>query len=386
MRTWIFALGLAGCGFSASPAGPGSIDGTVADAAIPVDSAPLDGKAMALCGGTLARVCVDPPSGPVALAAAINTSGGPPCAPYTSPTSTDACVIAGTAISLAAGTVTVTVTGTKPLILFATSGAITIDGTLDAASHRGGTTGPAAGAAVCRGARNPGTAALGGVLAGGGWGASLGAKGADGGDGYKANGFFDFHGTAPDLPTTTKLAGGCDAGDGGDAISNGGGRGRGGGAIELVALGSITITGTINASGAGGSGGKNGSGGGGGGAGGIIVLDAPAIAINGKCFANGGGGGEGASGASGGDGSDPAAPDGKASGGKGKSDGGGDGGDGGFGSTSPTAGKNGTQQDPGHGGDGAAGGGGGAIGIIKVYPTGSATGTIDPAHVSPPPS
>jgi hypothetical protein len=76
---------------------------------------------------------------------------------------------------------------------------------------------------------------------------------------------------------------------------------------EKFARGELTVAGVINASGAGGAGAAVSvdGGGGGGGAGGMIVLDAPQIALTGQVFANGAGGGEGADSVAGEPGQDP---------------------------------------------------------------------------------
>jgi hypothetical protein len=106
------------------------------------------------------------------------------------------------------------------------------------------------------------------------------------------------------LPMTLEpLQGGSGGGRGsaGGAASSAVG-GGGGGALQISALGTLTVSGTINAGGAGGSGGPGSSSdagaGGGGGSGGAILLEAPMVTITAAAIlaANGGGGGGGGGG------------------------------------------------------------------------------------------
>lgn len=311
----------------------------------------------ASCYGTgLVRACfAAPPSGARTVDAAINTDTSNLC-------DTDArnsawCVIAGSTISVQG---TVLVTGSKPLVLLATQ-SIDVTGTLDAASHRGGTTGPAANAAGCNAGTPAGTS-------GGGAGGSFGARGGAGGGtaGSATNG-----GVSGNAITPTVAHGGC-AGQNGNGGSAGV-AGAGGGAVYLIAESTITIAGVINASGAGGTNGvMSASGGGGGGSGGLIGLDAPTVTNNGLIFANGGGGGEGSgqttAGAPGGD---PVAGAGGTGGGN-LSTNGGNGG----------AGQGGATATPGDGGNGTAtgggGGGGGGVGVIRDDRGAISGGTVSP--------
>lgn len=102
------------------------------------------------------------------------------------------------------------------------------------------------------------------------------------------------------------LQGGSGGGRGspGTAVSGASG-GGGGGALQITALGSLEITGTINAGGAGGEGGPasatDAGAGGGGGSGGALLFESPSVMISDKAIltANGGGGGGGGSGTNG---------------------------------------------------------------------------------------
>jgi len=272
----------------------------------------------------------------------IDTTSGSECAPE----ATAWCVVAASAITIT-GTGTLGAQGTRPLVLLSMS-TITIAGTLDVASHIATLqdAGPGANATACL----EGTAA---ADRGGGWGGSLGTRGGNGGGVTGA--------LAPMTFVPTALHGGC---LGTAGANNGGGGGHGGGAVDLIAETSISVTGTINASGKSGSSTTNdGAGGGGGGSGGMVVFDTPMLMFGATAnvFANGGGGGEGTAGNTGVDGTDPVAP---ALGGIGGGGGttGGDGGDGGYGVL------DGTMGDPGVSAvnEGGGGGGGGA-GVIKLF-------------------
>ena len=106
-------------------------------------------------------------------------------------------------------------------------------------------------------------------------------------------------GTAGAVYGTTDLAT-LDGGSGGGATAptcNGHPPGAGGGAIQLYAGTSITITGSVRANGGGGAGGQScanvGMSGAGGGAGGAIYLQTPQLLGSGLVLAQGGGGGGG---------------------------------------------------------------------------------------------
>jgi hypothetical protein len=239
MRAWVLALVvLGGCGFRASPAG-GSISDSGGDTGppidAPVDGAGLEGAVTPFCLGTFINVCVDPPQSVAMLTTAIDTSSSPQCQPYTSTPAIDACVVTGNGIVIAGGT-TIAVTGGKPLILLSTD-EITISGVLDAASHQGKPSGPAADAGPCptAGFTNPTTSGQGG----GGWGGTFGTGGGNGGNGAGGNG-----GIPVAAFTTTTLRGGCPGSDGADnGLGHGrGGRGHGGGAVVLLAASTLTIS------------------------------------------------------------------------------------------------------------------------------------------------
>jgi len=330
-----------------------------------------------LCIGQYVQVCVPMPETAVTLSQTIDTGTSALCSTCSTTSGIDACVIAGRSISVAAGT-TARVTGSRPLILIA-SQQITISGTLDAASHRGVSDGPAANAGPCSSGRNPDI----GVGGGGGWGGSFSTTGGNGGE----SPFDAGPGIAPATMPITGLRGGCPGGNGGhsDTGGRGGAGGHGGGAALLLAGQEIRIDtgGVITASGAAGNGGTpgmdGGGGGGGGGTGGMIVFDAPTVRVPGQCFANGGGGGGGGGGTGqegGSGGGESTAPNQRGTGGSAPIRAGA-GGDGAFGVSQATPGRD----SPNLGG---AGGGGGGAGLIRVFAT-TQEGTTDLAHVSPRP-
>jgi len=387
----VVLVGLAGCNFAPNSAGPG--DGAASDQAV-IDAeardAPIDAS-MALegipaCFGTFVTVCIDAPTAPAELALMINTDTSPLCVPYTSPQSADACVIAGTSISLSSGTFVVT--GSKPLILVSTASiAISGSATLDVASHRAtGGIGPGADPALCPlPGSKPSTT---NTKSGGGSGGSFGGPGGNGGNG----GGGGIGGVAGGATGATTLRGGCAGTAGAASVANtGGAAGHGGGAVMLIALSTIAISGdgTINASGSAGGGGLStggglvgGGAGGGGASGGMIVLEAQTVDVsgNGRVFANGAGGGEGASSSNnGGPGNESTAPAVEGLGGTGGAGTGGDGAKGAAGSQAAGSGAS-------SGGNptGGGGGGGGGAGVIKVI--GTASGTTNTSSVAPTPT
>ena len=331
----------------------------------------IDGPAPRVCYGStsgLVRPCFPSAlTGDITLPAAIDTTNAPTCSTTVTDVPTGLCVIAGANITVASGTVAAT--GTKSLVLVAT-GTIAISGVLDASS-RHATTAPyatiqvGAGADPMNGCNTPGAS----MASGGGAGGTFTELGGAGGSGTAGG----IGGTAASPQSTLTLRGGC---RGQNALGAGGGRGgRGGGSVYLIAS-TITIDGTINASGEGGGLGVAGGnpGGGGGGSGGLIGFDAPIITNTGLVFANGGGGGEGAGGgASGLPGGDPTGTA-TATGGIGGSAGG-NGGNGGAGGTSggTKMGGNGTTAT-----NDGGGGGGGGTGVIKVYGGGTLGGQYSP--------
>jgi hypothetical protein len=216
---------------------------------------------------------------------------------------------------------------------------------------------------------------------GGGGGGGGGLIGGSGGIGTPAPG--GTAGAACIAPTLEPLIGGSGGGAGGPGASTtpstGGG---GGGALQISALGSILVTGTITMGGAGGTGGpttgSDSAGGGGGGAGGAILLEAISVSVPamGTLAVNGGGGGGGGrtptAGNPGANGHPNAMP---AAGGAGLATGTGAGADGG---ARNVAAKTGPMYT------GNAGGGGGGVGVIhlraRTSPT--VTGTTSPAETS----
>ena len=333
-----------------------------------------------LCWGTDLAICLTrPPAEPVMLSGALDTSTSLHCRPEISA----ACVVAGTMVSLPSGT-TLVATGLRPLVLLA-SEELVVDGTLDAASHVATLVGgPGALAATC----NPplampsrhGGGAGGSFAAAGGAGAGNDSPGSDTG------------GAAASPLAAIAFRAGCRGQNAGATSGTFGFGGPGGGAAYLIGGTRITIHGTVNASGGAGRGGQctpapcsslsgqDANGGGGGGSGGMLVLDAPAVAIpiGGRVLAEGGGGGEGASvsedGVDGGEATDGIIA---ASGGTGPA---GHGGDGGAGAHTTILvggpGERGTSSNPGGGG-----GGGGGAGVIRLR---QATAIEGGGVVSPP--
>jgi hypothetical protein len=180
--------------------------------------------------------------------------------------------------SLTVNAVTVTVTGSRGLIL-ATTGDLTMDGIIKANGANG--TGLVTGAAAAGGAGGPGggdggitdsrggtnTASAGSLPTSSGLaahstgqravdtenaGGSGGAYGTDGGDGSTAVGSSVNGGLAYGDVRVTDLFGGTGGGGGhrnGDTNFSGGGGGGGGGAVQLVASGTLTVNGSIDVSG-----------------------------------------------------------------------------------------------------------------------------------------
>jgi hypothetical protein len=277
---------------------------------------------------------------------------GPMCAPGIS----KFCVIARTKVEIEQGN-TLGASGSRPLVVVSTSDLV-IDGVLDVASHINTPqhAGPGADSMLC----HDGTPA---GIHGGGWGGSFGTKGGNGGAVNGAN--------AGTTLSPTTLQGGC---KGSDGAGNPGKLGHGGGAVYLIAT-SISVTGSIKASGESGASTVNdGAGGGGGGSGGMIVFDTPMLSVApaAQIFANGGGGGEGTGGNTGKDGTDALNPSAGGVGGSGGSSGG-DGGAGGFGTTNGGGGAVGGDATQG------GGGGGGGAGVIKVFrATAPSQGMVSP--------
>ena len=401
----VWALFLLGCGFqshAASSPGAGDDAGGLSDGDI-VDLSPICPSILLGNPQFHASTCATPASTVVQITAdtsfdtdrGTSDRDGMTCTRVhndgaSSGGGGDICVLAAASIVVPSGVV-LSAHGALPFALFARS--ITVQGTIDVASHPGRPT--AAGSVT--------TGCIAGLLptgGGGGRGGDAADRGGPGGDegshsgtGATGGGTFSFN----DI-----TGGGCGGtrggtGGGGSASSDGGNAtgGAGGGAVWIVSLSSdllIDAHAKINASGASGIGGQHeGEGGAGGGAGGLILLQAPRIRLDptAAIFANGGHGGGGtgsnmseAGFLGGADGTDPLDAASGGGGGTGGLDGGSavgtsNGGDGGPGFPFPArAGAPGTTDA--HGG----GGGGGGPGAIRVVSATDITGpNVSPAPV-----
>jgi len=257
---------------------------------------------------------------------------------------------------------------------------ITIDanGYVDAASHLGGPFGAGSTSGMPCTIPNGAYDISGGGGAAGGTSGQAGAPGGAGDGGAAAGG----------VPSVAYMpypsSGGCDGGNGGQstATSDSPG-GHGGGAVNLISNGAISIAGIVNASGAGAPAAGNFDGGGGGGAGGYIGIDGDPTqySFTGTVFSLGGGGSSGSSAGAGsnpgGDAVPPAVPGDSATPGIGgfspTGSGIGAGGRGGAGASAPVAGG---AASAGAGG----GGGGGGYGYIAIVGS-----SVQPAAFDPPP-
>jgi hypothetical protein len=389
----------AGCSFRASPAqsvpSDGSDRGSDAGGGSGIDATQpplIDG---AVCfGNGVVRVCLDAvPTKAVTLPGAMNpldTGIDDNCTTIWPQTAGPAlCVIAGMTVTVSGS---FAATGARPLVLIGVD-AVTVSATLDVSSKIAGGVRRGAGAndSACAVGTNGKNDSGGG---GGGAGGSFGTSGGAGGTGDLNNNHppaGTATGGAPGAaqPAPAVLRGGCKGsfgGDGGDtpATQTGGVGGDGGGAVYLIAGNTITITGAggVFASGAGGAvaAGTAGleQGAGGGGSGGMIVLDAPALQVQGRIAANGGagaGGGADIGGMPGGDGT-TTMWDKRAPGGNGDKNPAGDAGDGADGSTINMATNLGAASAD-------AGGGGAAGGLGLVWTWGTVTGgtMVSPAPV-----
>jgi hypothetical protein len=254
--------------------------------------------------GTYAIRLLEPPSGTLTLISTPLNTDSAQCLTsqvWVNSNQPAACFRVAADITIDAS-ISVPVTGTRPLVLLAAN-TITISGTLDVASHTGATSGgPGSPHSSCMPGISPGMDGSGG---GGGAGGTFAGRGGDGGGGNGSS-----NGGASAMNTVNNplyLRAGCN-GQTGATGGTGGAVGRGGGGVYIVAGNQITLAGgRINASGAGGRSGTSRGGGGGGGSGGMIVLYAPSITTdaNTKLVANGGGGAGGTSTSGGGDGQDP---------------------------------------------------------------------------------
>lgn len=265
--------------------------------------------------------------------------------------------------------------GARPLII-AVKGNATLAGLINVDGSADG--GSAAGAGVsCAG--GTGGAGATGMRGGGGGGGAFGdnaSAGGAGSDGSAGGAGGSRVGSAALVP----LRGGCPGGPGGGASMAAGG--PAGGAVQVSAAGSLTVLGTLSASGAGGRGASTPScGGGGGGSGGAILLEANTLTIapGAVLAANGGGGGEGAGSINGGNpGQTGLRNTLNASGGSGRAVCGGDGGRGGALSGTSQAGARAGCNDAGGGG-----GGGGSVGRIRLNALNGCTLNSNSTTISP---
>jgi hypothetical protein len=328
--------------------------------------APATAPNLTITGGT-----IDP--GLDATCTAIATQAGGP----------DVCVIrAGTITIMNAVTISGP-SGSEPnrAIALVADHDLTVSGTIDL-SARGIDPGPGGGATFS-GAPGSGTA--------GGGGAGSFTRGGNGANDTNGNGGAGGATISPPIavlmggPSATSCIGaGCGA-----AVQHTFGGGGGGGLLLTSCLGTVTVSGIVNAAGGGGQGARLNltmsaimppSGGGGGG---NIAIAGVGVTVTGSLFANGGGGGGGCNnqaggacpGGSGGDGqpSTAAAATGGAAGT------GATGGGGGVGSTAPGIGIASGSIPPGPGG-----GGGGAAGHLQIYVPIGVAPTVTQAQTSPP--
>ncbi len=200
---------------------------------------------------------------------------------------------------------------------------------------------------------------------GGGFGEPGGAGGA-GGDGSPG----PSGGVTANLPS---LVGGCAGGD-----TRGAAGGGGGGAFAVASAGTLTLRGSIAATGGGGEGGPTRVGGAGGGSGGSVWLEAATLRLEAGSLVDtrgGGGGGGGDHGNGDGDDGDDGDTNGLPLGGRGSGSGG-VGGSGSTGATGAFAGFPG--QSLGTGGGGGGGGGGAGIVWLSGHPSCTRLGETRP--------
>ena len=175
-----------------------------------------------------------------------------------------ACAVTGANLTIDGGSI-LRGEGTLPLVVVA-SGSLVIDGTVEVSSDTSGRVGAGADPAVCTSLSTSGSSN--GGCGGGGAGGSFGTQGGDGGQGNSIQSTVGTARAADPGPVDT-LRGGCPGAPGGSGGGTPGGQRSGGGAVYLVAAGSMTIDGAVDASGAGGEGARpSKAGGGGGGSGG----------------------------------------------------------------------------------------------------------------------
>jgi hypothetical protein len=181
---------------------------------------------------------------------------------------------------------TLNVIGSRPLWI-AVDGNVQIAGTVSA-SASGAV--PGAGGNLTCGTSTGGTAQ--GNQGSNGSGGGGGGFGTAGGNGGVAGGFaIGAGGVTRGNATLTPLVGGCPGGSGGGYTCS---VGAGGGALQISASGSLTVTGVVQSNGGVGANGcGNDAGGAGGGSGGAILIEATTVtAAAATLKANGGGGGE----------------------------------------------------------------------------------------------
>ena len=380
---WVVVV-TAACGFRSGVSSDGSIapprDGPDPQRDGDVGSDARDAANSASCfGAPPFDFCLAaPPTGALTLSGTFSTGAGTNTTCESSGIGEKVTIGSVTACAIRAQGITVgpssifRVQGSIPLVIAAED--ITIAGTVVAASDTEGHVGPDANDATCTTAGTQGSSN--GGCGGGGAGGSFGTAGGNGGTGNSNAGTIGTATLAVSQPVTV-LRGGCAGGGGGDGSGTGGAGAPGGGAVYIIARGTLTISGVIDASGSGGGlSAAAKAGGGGGGSGGMIVLAAAMLdAAGARVVANGGGGGGGADMNSGGNtGSDPS----EATVTTGAGGGGGGGGAGGKGGTGAAAGSTGGQGTNAAGGGGGGGGGGGE-GVVRVLGGQALTG----AAVSP---
>ncbi|HET7503545.1 MAG TPA: hypothetical protein VFK02_21130 [Kofleriaceae bacterium] len=214
-------------------------------------------------------------------------------------------------LTIASG-VTVRFTGTRAAVILAgdmvvVAGTIEVKASAATGGPGGGAGGSEIGLAQGCGAGGPGVRES--FRDSGGGGGGGGEAGGPGGDCVATPGGASGTACLPMLLEPLQGGSGGGAGSRGNTASAAAG-GGGGGALQITALGTITISGAINAAGAHGQGGpasaSDGGSGAGGGAGGAILLEAPTVVTTSTAIlaANGGGGGGGGGTVAGGDGQD----------------------------------------------------------------------------------
>ncbi|MFT3697421.1 MAG: hypothetical protein QM831_30035 [Kofleriaceae bacterium] len=326
-------------------------------------AAPPDAPSLSCVVGGFDLCAHQQPNGPIRFQSDVEIDTNTDCNVVVFvPTGGSLCVVYGSDIAVAAK---VRATGDRPFVLAAT-GAIDVTGTIDVSSNIIEGIGAAGNDKSCAGDETSTPNYFGGA------GGSFHGKGGDGGS---SNGSATISGQVAQAAVTTPstLRGGCP----GRTVQENRSQAVGGGAVALVAGGSITIgaTGFVLANGGGGifnsgltsdvTGGASG---------GMIELEAPDIAIHGVVAANGGGGQAGY----GGNGFPPGGADGSASSSPAPGGSGGGGLAGGSGAAGITIdgapGKNATAANTG----GSAGGGGAGFILIDTPPTDTSGSVISP--------